>query len=403
MTFINNHDTILIIVRKNSFSYHIFGATLILSLILQPSTAHAGLKTFISGVFGGDKDESPNSQNAPILQNQSPRGAIITTDVITDGAALKAEVGPLGTDADISAYDPGNDTISIYVVKKGDTIKSVADLFDVSQNTILWANNLEKGQAVKEGDTLTILPVTGIVYTWKKGDSLNSVAKRFGADITDIGVFNGITSQTEIAIGTKIIIPDGEDQFVSPSKRIETNIAKKQTETKIARATKPYLRKFDSLFDLSGPKTGDVVVRSARGEKTWGFNAPEQSGYYINPVPGGVLTQGLHGFNSVDIGAPRGTLIRAAAAGTVIVVKTGGSNGGYGNYIVISHKNGTQTLYAHNTKNLVEVGDEVSQGQTIATVGTTGQASGPHVHFEVRGAKNPFANIPKNSKVAENI
>jgi murein DD-endopeptidase MepM/ murein hydrolase activator NlpD len=85
-----------------------------------------------------------------------------------------------------------------------------------------------------------------------------------------------------------------------------------------------------------------------------------------------------------------GTPIRASAAGTVIVSKTGGWHGGYGNYVIISHSNGTQTLYAHTQKNFVSVGDSVEQGQLIARVGNTGNSTGPHVHFEIRGAKNPF-------------
>jgi murein DD-endopeptidase MepM/ murein hydrolase activator NlpD len=69
---------------------------------------------------------------------------------------------------------------------------------------------------------------------------------------------------------------------------------------------------------------------------------------------------------------------------------SGGWNGGYGTYIVIKHENGTQTLYAHNSSNTVSVGDEVEQGDVIGYVGQTGKATGPHLHFEVRGAKNPF-------------
>jgi murein DD-endopeptidase MepM/ murein hydrolase activator NlpD len=74
----------------------------------------------------------------------------------------------------------------------------------------------------------------------------------------------------------------------------------------------------------------------------------------------------------------------------VIVSKTGGSNGGYGNLVIISHSNGTQTVYGHSSKILVRAGENVKQGQTIALVGATGKATGPHLHFEIRGAKNPF-------------
>ena len=70
--------------------------------------------------------------------------------------------------------------------------------------------------------------------------------------------------------------------------------------------------------------------------------------------------------------------------------RSGGWNGGYGTYVVIKHQNGTQTLYAHNSENYVSVGQYVSQGETIAAVGSTGRSTGAHLHFEVRGTTNPF-------------
>ena len=109
----------------------------------------------------------------------------------------------------------------------------------------------------------------------------------------------------------------------------------------------------------------------------------------MRPVDG-PRTQGLHGYNGVDLASPSGTLIRAAASGDVIVSKSSGWNGGYGLYAVIRHNNGTQTLYAHNSLNLVTVGEHVVRGQIIGRVGSTGKSTGPHLHFEVRGARNPF-------------
>jgi murein DD-endopeptidase MepM/ murein hydrolase activator NlpD len=109
-------------------------------------------------------------------------------------------------------------------------------------------------------------------------------------------------------------------------------------------------------------------------------------------MPGGILTQGLHGWNAVDIGAARGTPLHAAADGTVIVARIGGYNGGYGNYVVITHGNGTQTLYGHMKNVIVSSGQTVSAGQVIGYEGSTGNSTGPHLHFEVRGAANPFRN-----------
>ena len=99
----------------------------------------------------------------------------------------------------------------------------------------------------------------------------------------------------------------------------------------------------------------------------------------------------MHGHNAIDLAAPIGTTIRAAADGKVIIAKDNSAwNGGYGNYRVISHDNGTQTLYAHMSREAVSVGAEVARGQTIGYIGMTGWTYGPHVHFEIRGAQNPF-------------
>jgi murein DD-endopeptidase MepM/ murein hydrolase activator NlpD len=99
----------------------------------------------------------------------------------------------------------------------------------------------------------------------------------------------------------------------------------------------------------------------------------------------------MHGYNAVDLGAPVGTPITAAASGKVITSKQGGWNGGYGNMVVISHDNGTQTLYSHLSSNVVYSGQWVSAGEVIGYVGSTGHSTGPHLHFEVRGDTNPLA------------
>lgn len=95
----------------------------------------------------------------------------------------------------------------------------------------------------------------------------------------------------------------------------------------------------------------------------------------------------------IDIGAPKGTAIKAAAAGTV-TVSSYGYNGGYGNYVIVNHSNGVQTVYGHCTALKVKVGEKVSQGQVIATVGSTGRSTGNHLHLEIR--VNGVAQNPQN-------
>ena len=116
----------------------------------------------------------------------------------------------------------------------------------------------------------------------------------------------------------------------------------------------------------------------------------DNSGTLVNPAPGTIKTQGIHGYNGVDLAGPIGTTVRAAAAGQVIIAKSSGWNGGYGSYVVLKHNNGTQTLYGHLSRVDASVGETVAQAETIGAIGNSGKSTGPHLHFEVRGGKNPF-------------
>lgn len=367
-------------------------------LFFYVQTAHAGVFDFITKRAEAD---------AKIANIPSSRLAILSTNIydanmannayteivtVSGNDALIPIIGPGGTVLDIDGdYIPETDTISVYVVKNGDTIATIAKEFGVSTNTIIWANGLKKGQSLKEGVSLTILPVTGVRYTVKKGDTIASIAKKLSADVEDIKDYNGIDNP-DLKIGMSIIVPDGEIKTSPPTLANNTTKNTKTVDNSKAKTDeKNTSGPVGSVFDLSGPKSGQKVILSKRGQKTWGFDAPSAGDYYIHPVPGSVKTQDLHGFNGIDFGAPTGTPIVASASGRVIVAKNSGYNGGYGLYIVIAHDNGTQTLYSHNSRNFVSVGDYVEQGQRIALVGSTGRSTGPHLHFEVRGAKNPFA------------
>ncbi|HUQ30121.1 MAG TPA: M23 family metallopeptidase [Candidatus Paceibacterota bacterium] len=273
-------------------------------------------------------------------------------------SALMAGSGPKGTLADVASSTPSSEQISVYVVRKGDTLSVIAQMFNVSVNTVVWANDLGSTRAIHEGQTLVILPVSGVERTVIKGDTLKSIAKKYGADADEIAEYNGLESDAVLAVGTTLIIPGGEVATPVP-------VVKAKGVTRAGgKIYEPYL----------------------------GGSGAEIAGYFANPIPGARMTQGLHGWNGIDLGAAKGTAIHAAAGGTVIVAKAnGGWNGGYGNYVVISHPNGTQTLYAHMTSVGVSVGQAVSRSSYIGTVGSTGLSTGPHLHFEVRGAKNPFA------------
>jgi murein DD-endopeptidase MepM/ murein hydrolase activator NlpD len=297
-----------------------------------------------------------NSQTMPLLRaalNIDPNPSKGGGDVLVVGeAALLSEAGPSGTLADIEERPPRSDQINVYVVREGDTLSQIANMFNVSMNTIRWANDLSSATDIHPGQTLVILPISGVRHTVKGGDTLKSIAEKYGGDIEEILNYNGFTENAVIAEGDVVVVPHGE----------------------IAAPT-----------GVSAQKT----AQSSGGNGTPIASSPSYSGYFVRPVDG-VRTQGLHGYNAVDLGAPYGAPIVAAAAGEVIISRSSGWNGGYGAYIVVRHDNGTQTLYAHNSGNIVYAGDTVVQGQAIGYVGTSGRSTGSHLHFEVRGAQNPF-------------
>ena len=313
-------------------------------------SAKAGFFSFLDKILGAEAsgETSYNSQNTPLLsapQVSDPSSAIggASINFVEDSAILPV-VGPMGSLADVDTYKL--DQIATYTVRDGDSLSKIADMFGVSVNTIYWANNLKRGDLIKTGDVLVILPVTGIQYIVKKGDSVKSLAKKFKSDEGEIISFNNLPADGFLTIGDTIIIPDAE------------------------------------LTALPGSSGSISRLRGAGG--------PALVGYFMRPIFAGRKSQGLHGFNGIDLADSCGTPVYASAEGTVIVARSQGWNGGYGEYIVIAHPNGTETVYAHLSMIAVSVGSQVSQGFYIGNIGSTGHSTGCHVHFEVRGARNPF-------------
>ena len=314
-------------------------------------SVHAGVLSAVFGWFT-EAEAVPaediivhTATETPLLSarsNPKPQATGGGDVVVSDGALVSA--GPVGED-EIAASDIGGGEISVYTVREGDTLSQISEMFGVTTNTILWANDIRSAKDIHAGDTLVILPIVGVQHTVADGESLSTIVKKYEADIDEVLAYNGLSSADELGIGDELIIPGGE---IAAPKRV-------------AAAPRP------TSVSGSGGGAG-----------------------FVHPVPGATRTQGIHGYNAVDYAAGYGTPIRAAASGEVIVSKSGGWNGGYGNYIVVRHNDGSQTLYAHNSANYVGVGAWVGAGETIAAMGSTGRSTGVHLHFEVRGSRNPF-------------
>ncbi len=316
---------------------------------------HAGLFSaiFPHEITEAQKDEPVvlvSAQTAPLLK------AALNADPnpVRGGGDVLVEEGALVPDGEISLKEKkvntltANGEISVYVVREGDTLSQIAEMYDVSAKTILWANNIASASTIKPGDALVILPITGVRHVVKKGDTIASIAKKYSGDAEEILSYNQLATASDIHVGDTVLIPDGTIIAPQPAKTV-------------------------------APKKTTGVASTGNG-----------SASFTHPLPGSVRTQGIHGYNGVDLAAGVGTPILAAAGGEVIVAKGSGWNGGYGNYVVIKHPNGTQTLYAHMSSTAISSGAQVSGGEVIGYVGNTGRSTGSHLHFEVRGAKNPF-------------
>ncbi len=352
---------------RNQAIKYLFSGILSLRLVLSlifigfPVFAEAGVFSVISSIFNDAKavaaspESFPNSQVMPLLQASlnSHSDAIGGGDITVSGNALLAENGPSGTIADIKDH-PQSDQISIYVVKPGENLGQIAKMFDVSVGTIAIANDI-KGGNIQPGQTLVILPVDGIKYTVKAGDTPEGLAKKFSADANEILQFNDLPGG-KLVTGAQIIIPDAESAF-----------APAVVAAPVAR------NKNVALHPTSRPH---------------GYNGPDLTANYSQPIPSGCVSQRVHGNNGVDVAASYGTAIHASGSGIVIIIRTSGWNGGYGKYVAVQNNDGTQTLDAHMSEVAVTVGQRVSRGQIIGYVGLTGNTTGPHVHHEARGRQN---------------
>lgn len=263
------------------------------------------------------------------------KGVLAATPPVTvTPQILGAIIG--GFDSDIS------DEIIKYVVEEKDTTSSIAKQFNISINTILWANDLTASTTLKKGQVLTILPVSGALHLVRPSDTISEIAGWYKADADDIVSFNGLASAAEIYAGDLIVIPGGTQPKILPSGRL----------------------------------------------------TPIPNSYFIYPIPAPYrVTQRLHPYNAVDFSNGKcSESVYAAAGGTI--QRTGYTSLG-GRYVRIIHPNGVVTYYGHLLSVLVKPGDRVFQGQIVGYTGNTGYtvpagSAGCHLHFEVRGAVNPF-------------
>jgi len=222
-----------------------------------------------------------------------------------------------------------------YTVRRGDSVSKIASDFSVSMDAIIASNGITNARSLREGQILRIPNMDGIPYTVKSGDSLSRISQTFGVPLEAILDANDIQSDV-IITGSTLFIPG-------------------------ARMNRDDLRM----------ALGELFIHPVRGAR---LTSP--FGWRYDPFGSGVRRHHA----AIDLSAPQGTPVVAAMDGRVSAL---GFDRTYGNFIIITHSGGFQTLYAHLHTTAVRRGDQVRQGARIGTVGSTGHSTGPHLHFAV--------------------
>ncbi len=266
---------------------------------------------------------------------------------LADGTLLK----PVAVDTTVP---DGSDKLREYRVQSGDTLTGIARRFGVSMMTVWWANDLASKDDLHVGQTLVIPPVTGLVVDVKDGDTLDSIAAAAGASADEIVAYNGLEDRNVI-IGQTLVIPGARGEAIP--------------------TPKPAPQSNSGNGNGGGGRGGGSGGGSVRPPGR--FNG----GSFAWPVSGGYISQYFrYGHYGLDIAADYGTPIHAAAAGTVIYAGWKSNGGGY--QVWIAHGSGLYTTYNHMSAVSVAVGEHVSRGERVGRVGTSGWATGPHLHFE---------------------
>jgi murein DD-endopeptidase MepM/ murein hydrolase activator NlpD len=339
----------------------VFASFMALSI---PAMGYAGVFSFVQDLFvtnaSADEVFYHNSQTIPLLAaNISPDpdadkgGPEVSFD--GDGLALVSESGLLSLLPGEFVSATGKEE-SIYIVRPGDTLSQIAELFEVKADTIRWRNSLGTKEYIRAGQELKIPPADGVYHKVAKGDTLSGIAKKYSAETSSVKTYNGIVDATGLRIGDEIFVPGGKG--TTSSGHVPVRVV-----TSVSSSPIPASLLGDYIWPVGG---GGGTVTQGYGYTSFAA----RSGYYKNNFHGGV-----------DIGAPTGTDLLAVKAGVVTMSQW---YFGYGNLVEIRHNDGTYSRYGHNSKNLVKKGQKVVQGQVIALVGSTGRSTGPHVHFEVR-------------------
>lgn len=254
--------------------------------------------------------------------------------------------------------DRPNYSVATYTIEQGDSLFAIAKTYNIKPESILFSNYdvlYDNPDEISVGQTLRIPPVDGIYYQWQDGDTLDEVAARYGTSTVAILSFPGNKldmTNPEVQKGQYLMIPGGKREFKSWV-----------------------------VATIWAPSSGATRTISGQCEvSSWVLG----SGSFIWPTTDRYLSGNDYwsGHLGIDIAASVGNPVYAADSG--VVVYAGWNSHGYGNMVMIDHGNGFHTVYAHLSSVRVSCGSGVSRGRVIGSAGSTGNSTGPHLHFEIR-------------------
>ncbi|MGB9674257.1 MAG: peptidoglycan DD-metalloendopeptidase family protein [Anaerolineales bacterium] len=315
---------------------------------------------------------APITTSTPVVMNQSSLTASPTTISVSITRLVQMHT---------SLPSRSRFEVIKYKVQKGDTLFGIAEKFGLKPETILWGNQFVLGDNphnLRPDQELNILPVDGTYYRWSAGDGLNKVAEFFGVKPEDIVNWPGNHldpttigdyAHPNIEPGTWLVVPGGKRAFVTWS-------------------APEIPRDNPQVAAVLGPGACKDVANGAIGVGLfiWPTTRHFLSGFDYSPSTNHF---------GIDIDGDTGNAVYAIDNG--VIVYAGWNNWGYGNMIVINHGNGWQSLYAHLSAINVTCGQSVYQGNVIGAIGSTGNSSGSHLHFEMmyNGTKvNPWDYLP---------
>ncbi len=321
-----------------------------------------------SGVGGAEL----RSSTASLVQSAEVAAAVEAAVLPSTVRSLRGVIVPMA-----APRRPPRAEVVGYTVQQGDNIVRIAHEFGLEVSTVLWANPVleDDPDYLSIGQDLRIPPVDGTLYTVVHGDSVEAIATKHKVEASAIVAYpaNGLAGGADIQSGQVLVIPGG----IKP-------VVPKPTATPRPTAVRPVATAVPVVQPAPPAAPGDAPASS--GSFGWPMQGTISQGYWY---------AGYASHPAIDIAAPSGTPIYASDGGYVSHAQW--NIWPYGTMIIITHSDGSETLYAHMSALNVQEGQSVAKGEQIGACGSTGRSTGPHLHFEVHrggGSVNPLSVLP---------